>query len=85
MVVDWRIRRMADRFGLNRVPDGGRVPPQGLRAEPQDVAGLPVPWLVRRAGPVAGHESPRCLSDLYVFQPPPALRTTLAPDHKAGV
>jgi hypothetical protein len=58
VVVDWRIRRLVHRSGLNCVPDGGRVPPQGVGPEPQDVAGLPVPRLVRRAGSVDGHESP---------------------------
>ena len=81
MVVDWRLCRLAHRSGLNCILDGGRVPPQGLGAEPQDVAGVYVPRPVRGVGPVVGHESHWCLGDLHVFQPPPALRTRLAPDY----
>jgi hypothetical protein len=62
VVVDGRLCRLADRLGLNCMPDGGRVPPPSLGAEPQDVAGIPVPRPVCSAGVVAGHESPGSVS-----------------------
>ena len=58
MVGDRRGRRLAFGVGLNCVLHGGRVPPQSLRAQPQDVARIRVPRAVRGASPVAGHEGP---------------------------
>lgn len=58
MVVGWCLCDLAHRPGLNRVLHGGRVPPQGLGAEPQDLAGLCLPRHLCRPGALDGHEGP---------------------------
>jgi len=62
VVVDRRCRRLASGIGLNSVLHGGSFPHQDFGCEPQDVAGLPVPRIVRRAGSVDGHASRGSLS-----------------------